>query len=85
MASSSVTVTKERQIPADFAQEFPDHADPPYMVNPISSTHVEHANQVSQPAARHPQPAAETPKSHALPQDTVTLRSSDLSHEGNSK
>jgi hypothetical protein len=82
MASSSVTVTKERRILPDIAKDFPDHADPPYMVNPISSTHVEHANQVSQAAARHPQAAAETTKSHALPQDTVTLRSSDLSHDG---
>jgi hypothetical protein len=85
MASSSVTVTKGRRILPDFAEEFPDYADPPYMVSPISSMHVEHTNQVSQPAARHAQPAAETPKSHALPQDTVTLRTSDLSHDGDSK
>jgi hypothetical protein len=52
------------------------------MISPISSTQ---ANQVLQPAARQPQPQAQTPKSSAPQQDTVTLKSTgDVDHDGDS-
>jgi hypothetical protein len=51
------------------------------MINPISSAQANSADQVSQPAARQPQPAAQT-----LPQDKVTLKSTgDADHDGDSK
>jgi hypothetical protein len=82
----SVTITKDCRSRPDFAKEFSDNADPLRMINPISSAQASYANQVSQPAARHPQPSAQTPKSASLPQDTVTLKSTgDVDHDGDSK
>jgi len=52
------------------------------MINPISNVLASYANQASQPAARQPQPQ----QSNALPQDTVTLKSTgDVDHDGDSK
>jgi hypothetical protein len=56
------------------------------MINPISGTQASQANQVLQPAARQPQPQAQTPKGSAPQQDTVTLKSTgDVDHDGDSK
>jgi hypothetical protein len=59
-------------------------ADGLFMTNPISSSHVSHTEQASQPA--RPQPSHPTDKS-TLPQDTVTLKSTggDADHDGDSK
>ena len=81
----SVTVTKDCRSRPDFAKEFSGDADPLHMINPISSAQASYANQVSQPAARQPQAPAQTPKSGSLPQDTVTLKSTDVDHDGDSK
>jgi hypothetical protein len=50
------------------------------MVNSISSANANSTNEVTQQAARQPQPSAQAPTSSAVPQDKVTLKSSgDLS------
>lgn len=56
------------------------------MITPISSSHVSDVHQVSQPPAEpKPDPQAQTPpvpKSGALSQDQVTLKSAgQLDHE----
>ena len=56
------------------------------MINPISSAQASYANQVSQSAARQPQPQAQSSTSSSLPQDTVSLKSAgDVDHDGDSK
>ena len=51
------------------------------MINPVSSSYTNYANAVSQPGPRTPQP----PQSNALPQDTVSLKSTgDVDHDGDS-
>src|ERR1019366_10528457 len=78
----SVTVTKDCRSQPNFAKDFSDNADPLRMINPISSAHASYANQVSQSAARQPQPPAQTPKSGSLPQETVTLKRTDVDRTG---
>jgi len=53
------------------------------MIHPVSSAHASHASQVSQPAARQPQPK---PSSGNV-QDKVILKSvqGDVDHDGDSK
>jgi len=52
------------------------------MINPVSSSHASNTTQVSQPAARQPQPQSSAPS----PQDTVKLKSTgDSDHDGDSK
>jgi len=76
----------------DFAEDPPRRADegggaeetPHYtMIHPVSSVHASHASQVSQPAARQPQPK----QSSAEVQDKVSLQSTkvDVDHDGGSK
>jgi hypothetical protein len=55
-----------------------------HMVNSISSVQASYASQVSQVAARQPQP--QPAKSAPLPQDTVSLKSTgDVDHDGDSR
>jgi hypothetical protein len=50
-----------------------------HMVNSVSAN-ANSTNEVTQPAARQPQPPAQVPTSNTIPQDTVTLKSTgDLS------
>jgi hypothetical protein len=54
------------------------------MVNPISSVQASYASQVSQVAARQPQP--QPAASTSLPKDTVSLKSTgDVDHDGDSR
>jgi hypothetical protein len=51
------------------------------MINPVSSSHANSANQTSQPVARQPQ--AHPQQGNALPKDTVQLKStSGADHDG---
>jgi hypothetical protein len=51
-----------------------------HMVNSVNSANAPSTNEVTQQAARQPQPSAQAPASNAIPQDTVTLKSTgDLS------
>jgi hypothetical protein len=51
-----------------------------HMVNSISGANANSTNEITQLAARQPQPPAQAPTSSAIPQDTVTLKSTgDLS------
>ena len=52
-----------------------------------SINHLNQPNTVPPPAARQPQPPAQTAQSNALPNDTVTLKgtNSDIDHDGDSK
>jgi hypothetical protein len=51
-----------------------------HMVNSISSANASSTNEVTQQAARQPQPPAQAPTNGAIPQDTVSLKSTgDLS------
>ncbi|MGA7377407.1 MAG: hypothetical protein WBW36_13730 [Candidatus Sulfotelmatobacter sp.] len=58
------------------------------MVNLISSANANFTNEVTQKAARQPQPAAQAQTSSAVPQDKVTLKSTgdlaagDPDHDG---
>ncbi|MGC2182056.1 MAG: hypothetical protein WA637_02105 [Terriglobales bacterium] len=55
------------------------------MTNSISSTSINHADQLSQQAIRQPQPKTEAPKNSSVPQDTVSLKSTgDVDHDGDS-
>jgi hypothetical protein len=65
------------------SSENADHAFT--MINPIS-TFASYVNQTSQLSVRQPQPQAQTPKSSAVPQDTVSLKSTgDVDHDGDSR
>ena len=51
-----------------------------HMVNSISSANASSTNEVTQQAARQPQPPAQAPTNGAILQDTVSLKSTgDLS------
>ncbi|MGB8580696.1 MAG: hypothetical protein WCD47_07720 [Candidatus Sulfotelmatobacter sp.] len=51
-----------------------------HMVNSISSANASSTNEVTQQAARQPQPPAQAPTNGPIPQDTVSLKSTgDLS------
>jgi hypothetical protein len=58
------------------------------MINPISSANVNSTSEVAQQAARQPQPPAQALTSNAIPQDSVTLKSTgdlaagDPDHDG---
>ena len=60
----------------------------PCMIDAISSTNANIANQVKQQAARQPQPSAQPPTKTAVLQDRVTLKSTgdlaagDADHDG---
>jgi len=44
------------------------------MVNSISSANANSTNEVTQPAARQPEPTAQAPTRSAVPQDKVSLK-----------
>jgi hypothetical protein len=58
------------------------------MVNSISSANANSTNEVTQQAARRPQPAAQAQTGSAVPKDKVTLKSTgdlaagDPDHDG---
>ena len=83
----SFNVTKDGILPDLFGvKAFGEGADHTLiMTNSISSTSINHADQLSQQAIRQPQPKAEAPKNSSTPQDTVTLKSTgDVDHDGDS-
>jgi len=51
------------------------------MVNPVSSSYAQQVTHQSQPAAQQARKSAQ----NTLPQDTVTLKSTDVDHDGDSK
>jgi len=58
-------------------------ADPSHMINPISSAHVSDTQEVSKQPIPKTQPLVQTPKSGALSDDQVTLKSAgQIDHEG---
>ena|ERR1039458_8871376 len=79
--TSGDPVTWHRRSGVRLIKDFPDNADLPLMINPVS------ANEVPQQAARL-QPPAQTATGSAVPQDKVTLNSAgaksagDPDHEG---
>jgi len=80
---SAVTVTKNHPSQPDALKDSSNFVPilVPHMISSVSSTYASYANQVSQPAARQPQPQ----QRGSLPQDTVTLKSTgDVDHDGDS-
>ncbi|MFZ1129407.1 MAG: hypothetical protein WBV31_09680 [Terriglobales bacterium] len=52
------------------------------MISPISGAQA--SSQVSELAARQPQPQTQTPSTSGLPEDKVTIKSADVDHDGDS-
>ncbi len=52
------------------------------MISPISGAQA--SSQVSELAARQPQPQTQTPSTSGLPEDKVTIKSANVDHDGDS-
>jgi len=69
-------------IPPQFSKDSSPVADPIHMINPISNAHVNDVPEVSKPQISKSEPLVQTPKSGALSNDQVTLKSAgEVDHD----